>query len=135
MTKSQIAEIKDHLKLGDNFVVITGSQYSIVSNKRNPILFDDEDQYVIQLVLSNRNHMEQNVDFYRIPYDQIEEIVIVTSQDDAINLLKRLMPSVTAEQLRAVSKSINVDLGKFINENENVKGSRIDNHSKVNRED
>ena len=135
MTKSQIAEIKDHLKLGDNFVVITGSQYSIVSNKRNPILFDDEDQYVIQLVLSNRNHMEQNVDFYRIPYDQIEQIVVVTAQDDAINLLKRLMPSVTAEQLRAVSKSINVDLGKFINENENVKGSRIDNHSKVNRED
>ena len=135
MTKSQIAEIKDHLKLGDNFVVITGSQYSIVSNKRNPILFDDEDQYVIQLVLSNRNHMEQNVDFYRIPYDQIEQIVVVTTQDDAINLLKRLMPSITAEQLRAVSKSINVDLGKFINENENVKGSRIDNHSKVNRED
>lgn len=135
MTKSQIAEIKDHLKLGDNFVVITGSQYSIVSNKRNPILFDDEDQYVIQLVLSNRNHMEQNVDFYRIPYEQIEQIVVVTAQDDAINLLKRLMPSVTAEQLRAVSKSINVDLGKFINENENVKGSRIDNHSKVNRED
>ena len=135
MTKSQIAEIKDHLKLGDNFVVITGSQYSIVSNKRNPILFDDEDQYVIQLVLSNRNHMEQNVDFYRIPYDQIEQIVVVTAQDDAINLLKRLMPSITAEQLRAVSKSINVDLGKFINENENVKGSRIDNHSKVNRED
>lgn len=135
MTKSQIAEIKDHLKIGDNFVVITGSQYSIVSNKRNPILFDDEDQYVIQLVLSNRNHMEQNVDFYRIPYDQIEQIVVVTTQDDAINLLKRLMPSITAEQLRAVSKSINVDLGKFINENENVKGSRIDNHSKVNRED
>jgi hypothetical protein len=126
MTQSDITEFKPYMKEDDIFVIITGSQYSIINTPSTPVIFDDAKQRIYYFSISNHrtnNTHNGNKRFREMQifeYEQIESIILIQDVDDIIKVAQA--KGITGSDLDRVKKALSDNHGTYINENENVKG-------------
>ena len=82
MTKAEIQKIMSKIKPEDDFRLVTKSQYVIVHTKKAPVIFDDTDELIFQVMIGNRYNSEKPADVTIMSYEEIESITVYKAVDE-----------------------------------------------------
>lgn len=123
MTSAEINRIRSVIdEVNDIFIIITGSQMTIINTPSTPIIFDDANKCVYYFKRSNRDSgtsfNNRRIEIYTTTYDSIESFDVLYKYDDIID--KAIALGISPNNIERIRQAFERNHGDFFKNNENV---------------
>lgn len=107
MTTQDVQLLREHLTLQSSFMIVSKSQFSITNTPDSPIVFDDKSEHIIQFKRGN-NLTSRRVEIAHMPYEEIEQVILYKSDEEAPILIDELLPDLSDEDKQFILDGIKI---------------------------